>query len=427
MHKFAIRRDRNMNNEFKQKLQEREFPALKDKHRVILKWATGCGKSKMVIDLINHAVDSFRNKPVKILFLVAERAHIKNWEEEFSKWQLRRSEVSTDVACYASLKKYYLYDIYDIIVLDEAHHIFTEKRMEMLKEMENPMRTPADQRVYLLSATLSSGKQDMAEEIFGKFTTSTVTLKDAIRQDILPDPRVYVVGMELDNTLIHQEIKIGNDPNAPVIKWEDRNKYIYKNIPCIIRCTEFQKNLYLTTTMEYWKKRYDISHSEFQHNKWVNIGSQRKRFLGELKTGAVRKLIESFPRSKRYVCFCASVAQAESLSKTNTISSKRPAKLNQMIIDAFNEKKLNNIFAVGMITEGMNLTDIQVGIITQLDGKERLFIQKAGRVMRADDPIAFIFYYKGTQDEVYLKGALENIDEKYVQHININQLNNIKL
>ena len=45
-----------MNNDFKQKLQEREFLALKDEPRVILKWATGCGKSKMTIDLINHAV-----------------------------------------------------------------------------------------------------------------------------------------------------------------------------------------------------------------------------------------------------------------------------------------------------------------------------------------------------------------------------------
>jgi superfamily II DNA or RNA helicase len=80
-----------------------------------------------------------------------------------------------------------------------------------------------------------------------------------------------------------------------------------------------------------------------------------------------------------------------------------------------------------MITEGMNLTDIQTGIIVQLDGKERLFLQKAGRSMRADDPVIFIFYYKNTQDEKYLKVALENIDAKYVQHITINQLNSIKL
>ena len=416
-----------MNNKVKQQLQEREFSVLKDKQRVILKWATGCGKSKMAIDLINYSIESFKDKPVKVLFLVAEKAHIKNWEEEFDKWQLRRDMISTDVACYASLKKYYQYDIYDIIVLDEAHHIFTDKRMEMLREMEAPERTPANQRVYLLSATLSSGKQDMAEEIFGKFTVSTITLKDAISQEILPDPRVYVIGMELDNIKKYQEIRIGDNPNAPVVKWEDRKKYVYKNTPCIIQCTEYQKNQYLTEKMDYWKGRYELSKSEFMRTMWVNTGSVRKRFLGELKTGAVRTLINRISGKKRFVCFCASVNQANSLSKNTTISSKRPSKYNQLIIDAFNNKSIDQIYAVGMITEGMNLTDIEAGIIVQLDGKERLFVQKFGRSLRAEDPVAFIFYYKNTQDENYLKGALENIDSKYVRYININQLNSIKL
>ena len=413
-----------MNNEFKQKLQEREFPVLKDCQRVILKWATGCGKSKMAIDLINYTVDNFSSiiTPVRVLFLVAERAHIKNWNEEFDKWQLKRSKISIDIACYASMHKYKDSE-YDILVMDEAHHVFTEKRMSYLQEMLQS----SWQHIYLLSATLSSGKQDMIEDIFGKFNTSTVTLKDAIKEDILPDPKVYVVEMHLDNTKRFQEIQIGNDPKAPVVKWEDRAKYIYKNIPCIIRCTEFQKNLFLTQSVDYWNERYHRSHSEFQRVKAANYGSQRKRFLGELKTGAVRKLIDRLPRKNRFVCFCASVAQANALDYVNNISSKRPAKSNQITIDKFNNKQIDHIYAVGMITEGMNLTDIQTGIIVQLDGKERLFVQKAGRAMRADEPTIIILYYKNTQDENYLKGALENIDSKFVKYITIDELNKIKL
>lgn len=415
-----------MNNDFKQKLQEREFASLKDEHRVILRWATGCGKSKMTIDLVNRNTDPSVSGKSKhtVLFVVAERAHIKNWEDEFDKWKLNRHNVCTDVCCYASLKKYKEFK-YDFVILDEAHHVFSEKRMAALEELKENLYPGA--HIYLLSATLSSGKQDMIEDVFGKFKTSTVTLKDAIEGDILPDPKVYVVEMHLDNTKRHQEIKIGNDPNAPIVKWEDRNKYIYKNTPCIIQCTEFQKNAYLTSTMEYWKERYDRSHSEFQRTKWVNTGSQRKRFLGELKTGAVRRLIDKLPKNNRFVCFCASVAQANALDYVNTISSKRPAKSNQLIIDKFNHKQISHIYAVGMITEGMNLTDIQTGIIVQLDGKERLFVQKIGRVLRADSPKAVIFYYKDTQDEKYLNGALENIDSKYVQYISINDLEKLKI
>lgn len=415
-----------MNNDFKQQLQDREFAKLKDEPRVILKWATGCGKSKMTIDLINHSIDPIRTGKLKhkVLFLVAERAHINNWEDEFNKWHLNRSNICTDVCCYASLKKYKDFH-YDIVVLDEAHHVFSEKRLAALEEVKNNLMPNA--HIYLLSATLSSSKTDTIEEMFGKFTISTVTLKDAISNDILPDPKVYVIGMELNDMIPDKIIKIGKDPSTLKVRWDNRHKYILKNIPCNIVCTEKQKYVYYTDTMERWKNRYQLSKNQYHHNIWVNTGSQRKRYLGELKTEAVYRLLSSIPKSKRYVCFCASVAQAESLSARGTISSKKSAKYNQSVIDAFNQRRTNSIYAIGMITEGMNLTNIELGIIVQLDGKERLFIQKFGRVLRADSPVICIFYYKDTQDEVYLRNALENIDPKYVRHINVNQLKTIKL
>ena len=417
-----------MNNEFKSQLQQREFQKLKDQRLVLLKWATGCGKSKMAIDLINHWVDPLVSGKMKhrVLFVVAERAHINNWQDEFDKWQLKKANVCTDVCCYASLHKYKDF-LYDIIVLDECHHAFSPKRYAYIEEMGQ--LNSGTCRVALLSATLPGGKQDMIEEVFGKFTVSTVTLKDAIQGDILPDPKVYVVAMELDDKRVSQEIRANKaDDKAPIVSWDKRMKYLAKKQPCIIRCTEKQKYIYYTDIMEYWKQRYERSKNQFQHNLWVNTGSVRKRFLGELKTDVVYGLTSRLTfLKKRFVCFCASVNQADSFSMIGTISSKKSAKYNQKIIDGFNQKKLNQIYAVGMITEGMNLTGIQMGIIVQLDGKERLFVQKFGRSMRAEDPVSFIFYYKDTQDENYLRTALENIDAKYVQHININQLKTIKL
>ena len=425
-----------MNNEFKTQLQKREFDVLKDEHRVILKWATGCGKSKMTIDLINNAVKKHHlqnykyEEPVSILLVVGETAHKKNWKEELNTWELDYDHCYTDIICYQSLHKV-IGLCYDIIVCDEAHHLFTEKRMAAMEAIINKTKeqdpgTPG--YVFLLSATLSSSKVMMAEEMFGKFAISTVTLKDAISNDILPDPRVYVVAMELDNVRDDQEIMANKaDEGSPVVSWDRRFKYLSKKLPCIIRCTEKQKYLYYSDTMEYWKQRYERSKNQFHHNLWVSTGSLRKRYLGELKTYAVRDFLKRVPYKKRFVCFCASVAQAELFSRTHTISSKKPSRKNQEIIDAFNSRKINQIYAVGMITEGMNLTDIQAGIIVQLDGKERLFVQKFGRSLRAEDPVTFIFYYKGTQDEVYLKNALENIDSKYVQHISIDQLDTVRL
>jgi superfamily II DNA or RNA helicase len=282
--------------------------------------------------------------------------------------------------------------------------------------------------IYLLSATLSFNNQYRAEEVFGKFATSTVTLKKAIQKDILADPKIYIVALELDDSKVNQEILVNKaDSNSPKVSWEDRMQYLTKKKPCIIQCTEKQKYIYYTNTMEYWKQRYERSKNQFQRNLWVNTGSKRKRFLGELKTGAVEQLLNIIPDNMKTVCFCTTISQAESFSANKTLSSKKSSKWNQAIIEEFNKGLIRRIYAIGMITEGMNLNGIKVGIITQLDGTERLFIQKQGRVMRSEDPVSFIFYYKNTQDENYLKKALENVDTKYIQYVNINQLKTIKL
>ena len=409
-----------MKNDIKTSLQKKVFDSLKDEHRIILRWATGVGKSKMAIDLVNNAVSNIRkahNRRLKIAFIVAERSHISNWEKEFSTWGLNKDGVDISILCYASLHKLKDSSV-DILILDEAHHCFTDKRKAILESITTDY-------VYMLSATLSRQKIEEIEDIFGKFTYSTVSLKDAINIDLLPDPNVYVIEMHLDDTVANQTILIGKDKHAPKVPWEHRYRYLYRNAPCCIQCTAKQKYQFLTEKMDYWKRRYESSHNQFHHSLWVNTGSQRKRFLGELKTYYV-KLLTSSLATTRFICFCASVAQAETLDRRHTISSRKPSKSNQAIIDAFNNKDLNRIYAVGMANEGLNLVDIQAGIIAQLDGKERLFIQKFGRSMRAEDPVAYIFYYKDTQDEVYLKHALENIDERFIKFTNIGQLTKVQ-
>lgn len=76
-------------------------------------------------------------------------------------------------------------------------------------------------------------------------------------------------------------------------------------------------------------------------------------------------------------------------------------------IESFNDHKIDRLIAVNMIQEGQNLKDIEVGIIGQLDGQERAFVQKFGRTLRAKDPIQIILYFKNTRDEDYLTVALD--------------------
>ena len=400
----------------KEELQIQSLLLIKRSNRVALQWCTGLGKSKMAIDMANYLADKdFEEceEPLNVLLVVAETAHKSNWKIEFDRWGLKTDNVVME--CYASLKNY-RNSYWDLVIFDEAHHLGSDLRMNVLTELHV-------RNIILLSATLSDQIMQAVTGVFGEFVTSKVTLKQAIEWGILPAPKVYLIPLTLDSTY----------PNCTIIKewgkkekrvtykckfherWEYlKNKNKYPNVTLEISCTQQQKYDYLSDQFEYWRSQFFRTRQEFIKNKWLQVGSKRKRFLGESKTDAVRLLLHKI-RDKRFICFCTSIEQAELLGGKNAIHSKKDNSLD--IIDDFNTKKIDNLFAVGMLQEGQNLTGIEAGVIVQLNGQERAFVQKFGRSLRATDPVQFIFYYKDTRDTEYLENVLEGINEEYITEV----------
>ena len=397
-------------------LQIQSLSLIKQSNRVALQWCTGLGKSKIAIDMANYLADKeFKEheEPFNVLLVVAETAHKSNWKIEFDRWGLKTNNIVME--CYASLKKY-RNSYWDLVIFDEAHHLGSDLRMDVLTELHA-------KNIILLSATLSDQVMQAVTGVFGEFVTSKVTLKEAIEWRILPAPKVYLIPLTLDNTYPNCTIieEWGKKEKRVTYKckfherWEYlKNKNKYPNVTLEISCTQQQKYDYLSDQFEYWRSQFFRTRQEFIKNKWLQVGSQRKRFLGESKTDAVRLLLHKI-QNKRFICFCTSIEQAELLGGKNAIHSKKDNSLD--IIDDFNTKKIDNLFAVGMLQEGQNLTDIEAGVIVQLDGQERAFVQKFGRSLRATDPIQFIFYYKDTRDTEYLENVLEGINEEYITEV----------
>ena len=400
----------------REELQIQSLLLIKRSNRVALQWCTGLGKSKMAIDMANYLADKeFKEcgKSLNVLLVVAETAHKSNWKMEFDKWGLKTDNIVME--CYASLKKYRK-SYWDLVIFDEAHHLGSDLRMDVLTELHA-------QNIILLSATLPDQVMQAVTEVFGEFVTSKVTLKEAIEWGVLPQPKVYLIPLTLDSTYPNCTIieEWGKKEKRVTYKckfherWEYiRNKDKYPNVILEIACTQQQKYDYLSDQFEYWRSQFFRTRQEFIKNKWLQVGSKRKRFLGESKTDAVRLLLHKI-RDKRFICFCTSIEQAELLGGKNAIHSKKDNSFD--IIDDFNTKKIDNLFAVGMLQEGQNLTDIEAGVIVQLDGQERAFVQKFGRSLRATDPVQFIFYYKNTRDTEYLENVLEGIDSEYITEV----------
>lgn len=392
-------------------IQKRAVELMRDTPLLILQWCTGLGKSKAAIDIIK---DLSKDR-IDILLVVSEIAHKENWKKEFLKWGLP-SNVGILIETYASLKNHKK-EVYDLIILDEAHHAGSDLRMEILEEIKS-------KKVLALSATLPSEMWFKLGSLYGKKMSSfKVSLQQAIDWGILPKPKLYLIPMTLDNTRLTQIIieEWGRKEKRRTVKcsiserWTYmKDKATYPHMRLEIECTELQKYLYLSDQIEFWKRKFLQTMNEGVKNKWLRFGSERKRFLGSLKDNTAKKVL-TLIKDKRYICFCSSIEQAEKLGGNNSIHSKKKGALNT--IEDFNNKKINNLFVIGMIQEGQNLVDTGVGIVIQLDGQERAFIQKSGRTMRVEDPVLFILYYKDTRDEEYLQTALEDINPDYITEV----------
>ena len=398
-------------------LETEALSLFKDNDNIAIQAATGVGKSKIAITLANSIIT---DSSFKILLVVAEVAHKKNWQEEIIKWHLKDCSIVT--VCYASLKKY-INSHWDLIIFDEAHHLQSQRRLDIFSSLYSQKR-------IFLSATLKDSLINTLKYSCGEIVNIKMGLQEAFSSNILPEPKIILVPLKLNDTeknhIITESWGKKYKQRKLTCLYKDRWKYLRarKLIPdaeLLITCSAKQKYDYISEKFDYYKKLYLINRNEAIKNKWLQCGSLRKRFLGQLKTAVAKNLIETL-KDKRFICFCSSIEQAEYLGKNNAIHSKNKASLET--IQKFNNGEIDNLFAVGMLQEGQNLKNIEAGVIIQLDGEERSFIQKFGRTLRADSPLQYIIYYEGTRDEEYLKSALENIDPKYItkyvdyEHIN---------
>lgn len=282
------------------------------------------------------------------------------------------------IVLYASLKKHVGIS-YDGLVLDEAHHCLSEKRLEALKGINCEKR-------ILLSATFTDDQKELFRSNFGSLQVGKVSLYRAIEYGFIPKPKIVIHELELDDT---------------------EKKHEYKVFGELKSVTEYEKYCGLTGSIEYWKMEHYKTNENWMRFKYLKAASDRKKFLASIKTRYCKELISSLS-GKRFICFTGSIEQCDELGSSGAIHSKSKDYLK--VIKAFNNEEINEIYAVGMLKEGTNLENIQAGVIIQLSSKLRDFVQMLGRSLRSKEtPEQHILYIKNTQDEVYLENVLKEV------------------
>lgn len=376
---------------------------------ICLELSTGVGKTKVALSILR---DRFKDKLFYSILIVVPKNVLKDeWVKEIYKWGMDDMLPHIVFTTYVSLPKHSLTH-YHAVIWDEAHHI-TDRCFDVIKTYN--IKHFYNQINLFLSATLNRQKMFAIRNSFYNVYTLKVDIKEAINNDILPDPEVLLIPLRLDKTKPNQ-VYVKRKSCKREVTCEFRNRWTYlkdKTARVNIWCTEFEYYSLLESD-------YELATNHARETWRRQLAIQRLKWLSEIKTPLVKNILQILNK-ERTLTFCNSIDQSEKLGKYPIHSGKKELLEN---LEKFNNGNIDHITAVGILNEGANITNLRVGIFGFLTASNVPTFQKIGRILRHEKPVIIIPYYADTREEEIVEKMKDNFNPEKI-HI-INYLNEIK-
>jgi superfamily II DNA or RNA helicase len=356
---------------------------------------TGTGKSVITIKLLKKYPGKYLLVTPTILL------HKRNWKAEFEKHSSLEMYDNLTRCCYVSLHKYDLNE-FDGIIFDEAHHL-SVRQYNLLRRYLHLFKKDDLHSKKVIALTATPGKYGFTQRVLREIVGNAVfnyKLDEAADNQMVNNFKIHVIYTKLDN--ITKNSKAGSK-EKPFLTTEKSNyDYLTKVI------NELKEEIKTSSGMVKYLSKYQMyirKRAKLLYDLQSKILSVKKFLI---------KLDNEQPNIKT-VIFARTIDVAEKLEK-HSIHSKS----KEDFIAPFIEGKINRISSVDMLLEGMNLSKVEIGIMTS-PPSERKFIQSLGRCLRNDvDKIShyYIFCVKDTVEEDWLKTAIEDISQEKIIYEN---------
>lgn len=378
---------------------------------LLMELPTGYGKSKCSLDLCNYLLASkwYKDKKqINILLLVAKRVHKQTWKEEIEKWggiNHPTAEINICMECYESLKNH-CREKWDILLMDEVHHISSEIRLNFLK-------TISFGYMIGLSATIPQKLKQLFKYRYHSEVVSC-DIVEAINDDILPEPQILLFPLILDNRKPTEEWEINAKVKGKVFygEYKDLWKYKKQKVHAILSCTQKQKLIEYDKLIEWFKKQTMTTRNPAMERGWLYQAGKRLEFLADCKLGIVTDILMKLAK-ERTITFCKTIEQAETVGEYCIHSQNGDA---TKIYEDFNKGRINHITAVNILNENANLVNCRYGIFCNITSSETITKQRQGRMLRHKDPVMIIPYFQGTREEELVKKGIEGFKSVRIIH-----------
>lgn len=329
------------------------------------------GKTKPTIDALNN----IKSTKLEVLILAPKVDIFKSWKKEFQLWGLN-SNITVSYCWSNSLKKDS--NFYDLIIADECH----DYNLKVMYELRNHQRKGT--KILGLTGTLTQDKEFHLNNLLSLIPIYTYTIKEAIDDGIVSDYNIFCIGCELDNT---EKYIIAGTEEAPFYQ------------------TELQ-------AYTYWDKRYKKEASLQRFNNLKFLGSKRLNIIYNSKT-KLEKTKELLRQESRCLIFTGRKEIADQITDAHHSDTKENLEL-------FIDEKINHLSCVSMISMGITIPNLKSVIFNQLKSVEALAVQQAMRAMnlqKKEKAKIQIVYLKNTQDEKWLKSALQGFEKDKIKFV----------
>lgn len=345
--------------------EEASLAIRQNKFEGILVTAPRVGKTKIVIDALNKIKSS-----KKILVLAPRILIFKSWKKEILKWGLN-SQIEITYCYSNSLKKNNEY--YDLIVGDECHE-YNLKVLALLRT-----RQKQGTKILGITGTLNEMNKFHYDNILGLNVFYEYSFAQAVKDGIVSDYQILCVGCDLD------------EKNKTFSGKTEKKEYDYWD-------TQYKDAVA--------KQKY--SSLNFLMSKRLNIIYNSKTKLE--KTKEILNLIDA-----KCLIFTGRVEIADQLGDASYHSKSESTNF-----EAFEKDKIQKLAVIGMVSMGVTIPNLKHVVFNQTQSSENDCIQKAMRTMNIEKgkvAQVYMIYLKNTQDEVWMRSAIEGFEKEKIKFI----------
>lgn len=342
---------------------------------------TGLGKSKISLD----AVKLFPKK-AKIVFLAEQTDRELELRNEQKKWGVEDYDI--EFACYQTAYKWKDRE-FDFVIADEAVDSFTPSYSKFYfnNKIKNLMCLFAYLDKHLVVGE-ENGKEITKEYLCNKIAPVCFTygMEQGQAEQTARALDIYVIKHRLDG--VNKTIEAGNKEK----KWMQTEQQAYDYAD-----SQFQK---VWATKKKWDDLMVLKASGRRANLLYSLPS---------KVASVKKLLSRI--DSKVIIFANSLPTLE-LITPNVISSHKSDSENKEIRTAFDNGDINVIASFKKLQQGANLTDLDNVILMSYYSKQKIAIQRTGR-LRQNGEVGqiFIFVTQNTQEEKWYKSMFEGMEQ----------------